>query len=298
VLFAKYSLQEYTEKDQSLVAVCLTQAIETPEKCFFLMTITVFFIIPLFILIGLYVKIAKKLISNETTMVKIRLNKPEVSLKARKQIILMLAIVVFSFFIFLLPFRVLTLWIILDANSDEHFKKLGIDKYFSLLFFSRIMLYTNSAINPILYNLFSSKFRAGFLKIWRCQYWVQDKNKICRNRMITITNSTNTSYLTHSFTGKTSRGTVSAEHNVEIGPHREDVEHKMNKNRQNEQPNANETTQFKVDDDDGDDDCSRRKCFLSTSMDDEQRYQLKISLSYDQDLTKYVFMEPTEDLPS
>jgi hypothetical protein len=121
--------------------------------------------------------------------------------------------------------------------------------------------------------------------------------------MVTINNSTNTSaYLTHSFTGKTSRGTtISSDHvETDVLPHHRhrsdgDGAEQMNENRQDE--HANESTHFKIDDG-GDDDFSKRKCFLSTSLEQTQRYQLKISLSYNQDLTKYVFMEQhAEHLP-
>lgn len=52
---------------------------------------------------------------------------------------------------------------------------LGIDGYYSLLYFCRIMLYLNSAMNPILYNLMSSKFRDGFLKLLQCRGLVSGK---------------------------------------------------------------------------------------------------------------------------
>lgn len=83
----------------------------------------------------------------------------------RKQVILMLGTVVLSFFICLLPFKALTLWII--VFPPETIMSLGIDGYYILLYFCRVMLYLNSAINPILYNLMSSKFREGFMKLLR-----------------------------------------------------------------------------------------------------------------------------------
>jgi hypothetical protein len=216
MLFAKYSFEEYTDSDSTLVAVCLTQADWNSNPwavLFFLMTISLFFLLPLLILIVLYAMIAKNLISNENAMLKIRLNKPEVSLKARKQIILMLGAVVFSFFIFLLPFRVFTLWIILVP--DENLKRLDANQYFTLLYFCRIMLYLNSAINPILYNLMSSKFRKGFLKIWRCHFFMREEQiQKYRTRTATLnTTTTTTSYLTQSFTShrKSSEKTVSLE---------------------------------------------------------------------------------------
>lgn len=75
----------------------------------------------------------------------------------------MLGTVVLSFFVCLLPFKALTLWII--VFPPETIMSLGLDGYYILLYFCRVMLYLNSAINPILYNLMSSKFREGFIKL-------------------------------------------------------------------------------------------------------------------------------------
>ena len=36
------------------------------------------------------------------------------------------------------------------------------------LYFARLMFYINSAINPILYNIMSSKFRNGFKRVFHC----------------------------------------------------------------------------------------------------------------------------------
>lgn len=75
----------------------------------------------------------------------------------------MLVAVVSSFFVCLLPFRAFTLWVI--TASEEDVERLGIAGYYNLLYFSRFMLYLNSAMNPILYNLMSSKFRSGFYRL-------------------------------------------------------------------------------------------------------------------------------------
>lgn len=83
------------------------------------------------------------------------------SMRARRQVILMLGTVVLSFFLCLIPFRVFTLWIIIVPEKDVY--QLGVEKYYNILYFCRIMVYLNSAINPILYNLMSSKFRTGFI---------------------------------------------------------------------------------------------------------------------------------------
>lgn len=86
--------------------------------------------------------------------------------KYRRQVVVMLGAVVLSFFVCLMPFRALTLWII--VVPPETLMSLGLEGYYILLYFCRIMLYINSAINPILYNLMSSKFREGFMKLLGC----------------------------------------------------------------------------------------------------------------------------------
>lgn len=114
---------------------------------------------PLLVLVVLYTVIAKHLMANPA----ITRGPANNLLKYRKQVVLMLGTVVFCFFVCLLPFRALTVWII--VMPPETIIALGVDGYYSLLYFCRVMLYLNSAINPILYNLMSTKFREGFLKL-------------------------------------------------------------------------------------------------------------------------------------
>lgn len=195
------SAEEYL--DGSHVPVCLTQASNAWSITFFVMTISAFFLLPLFILIVLYTIIAKNLIAKDGRMVKIRPSKPELSFKARKQVVLMLGAVVLSFFVCLAPFRLFTLWIIIAP--DEHVKRKGLEFFYNFLYFSRIMLYLNSAINPILYNLMSSKFRKGFRKLW-CSCWLlgdrchraKHRRAAAVNTTATTTTTTTTSVTSHS----------------------------------------------------------------------------------------------------
>ncbi|KAJ8918615.1 hypothetical protein NQ315_013121 [Exocentrus adspersus] len=155
---AEFKQVEYF--DGSKVPACHTLANTFWSALYFLSIIFLFFILPLIILLVLYCIIAKNLISNAATMV---LNKhiDNYSIRARRQVILMLGTVVLSFFLCLIPFRVFTLWIIIVP--EENVYHLGAEKYYNILYFCRIMVYLNSAINPILYNLMSSKFRSGFI---------------------------------------------------------------------------------------------------------------------------------------
>lgn len=77
-----------------------------------------------------------------------------------RQVVTMLGTVVVSFFFCLLPFRLLTL------ISPPESEILSTEKYDILVNLCRVMVYLNSAVNPILYNLMSSKFRNGFLRLF------------------------------------------------------------------------------------------------------------------------------------
>ncbi|CAL7935568.1 unnamed protein product [Xylocopa violacea] len=152
-----YEMEKGT--DGTYIPTCNTVANTYWRIGFFVSMIIVFFVVPLFILVVLYTVIARHLMTNPT----ISRGSSNNLLKYRKQVMLMLGTVVFFFFLFLLPFRALTLWIL--AVPTKKIADLGVESYFSLLYFCRVMLYLNSAINPILYNLMSTKFREGFLRL-------------------------------------------------------------------------------------------------------------------------------------
>ncbi|XP_014483951.1 PREDICTED: growth hormone secretagogue receptor type 1-like isoform X1 [Dinoponera quadriceps] len=157
LLMVTYEMEE--NGDGTYVPTCMTRASVTWMTGFILTTIVVFFILPLLILIVLYTVIARHLMANPA----ISRGPANNLLKYRKQVVLMLGTVVLCFFLCLLPFKAFTLWaIIVPPNTVI---SLGIEGYYSLLYFCRVMLYLNSAINPILYNLMSTKFREGFLKL-------------------------------------------------------------------------------------------------------------------------------------
>lgn len=171
-----FSISSYHKEvyvDGSEVFVCLT-TVETFWRVFYFVgTITIFFLIPFFVLLILYSVIAKHLMNNPGI---ISYGHRSNVLKYRKQVIFMLAAVVISFFVCLLPFRGFTLWIIIAPPEDV--LALGVEKYYNILYFSRIMLYLNSAMNPILYNLMSSKFREGFFRLLGCRSFIVRKKFI------------------------------------------------------------------------------------------------------------------------
>lgn len=174
--------------DGSIVSVCLTSVDTFWPAFYFVGSISVFFILPFVILLVLYTVIAQHLMNNPG--ITSHGNRSNV-LKYRKQVMFMLGAVVLSFFICLLPFRALTLWIIIVPS--ETILQLGVDGYYTLLYFCRIMLYINSALNPILYNLMSSKFREGFLRLLGCRSAVRHKLTSSTRKGTFHTTSTNLS---------------------------------------------------------------------------------------------------------
>jgi hypothetical protein len=102
----------------------------------------------------------------------------------------MLGTVVLSFFVCLMPFRALTLWII--VAPQEAVFSLDIETYYNLLYFCRVMIYINSAINPILYNLMSSKFRDGFMRLCGFRSNTHQDLHLGRKGTFNMTSSTTT----------------------------------------------------------------------------------------------------------
>ncbi|NWW72274.1 TRFR protein, partial [Climacteris rufus] len=81
-------------------------------------------------------------------------------LGSRRQVTKMLAVVVALFALLWLPYRTL---VVVNSFVDPPY----LNTWF--LLFCRLCIYLNSAINPIIYNLMSQKFRAAFRKLYKCE---------------------------------------------------------------------------------------------------------------------------------
>lgn len=177
---------DFTTDDGNDIPMCITQANTFWRLFFFIMTISVFFLLPFCVLVILYAIIARHLMADPGTTVSV--NKGEsFNQRARKQVVMMLGTVVLSFFLCLMPFKLFTLWIILVPHETVIY--LGPEAYYNILYFCRIMLYLNSAVNPILYNLMSSKFRDGFMRL--CGVRKRERRRLGRNGTL---NTTSISY--------------------------------------------------------------------------------------------------------
>ncbi|KAJ8016847.1 hypothetical protein DPEC_G00011600 [Dallia pectoralis] len=85
---------------------------------------------------------------------------------SRKQVTKMLAVVVILFALLWMPYRTL---VVVNSFMDPPY----LNTWFVL--FCRMSIYTNSAINPIIYNLMSQKFRAAFKKLCKCKGQTPEK---------------------------------------------------------------------------------------------------------------------------
>ncbi|OQV25949.1 putative Growth hormone secretagogue receptor type 1 [Hypsibius exemplaris] len=166
-LIAQYSLVEHMVTN-SQVPTC-TNPMDTHWKQAYLFTAVVnFFVIPFFILCGVYAVIGTHLIKDSSKSLGVATaDISSTNMRARKQVVVMLATVVATFFVFLLPFRVLSLWTV--YAPPEAYAKMGAPGWYSLLYFARIMFYLNSASNPLVLYAMSSKFRAKFQHILCCR---------------------------------------------------------------------------------------------------------------------------------
>ncbi|XP_072042443.1 growth hormone secretagogue receptor type 1-like [Amphiura filiformis] len=104
------------------------------------------------------------------------------SRQTHRRVIYMLGSVVVVFFICWLPLRVTMLWQIFAP--PEHFAQLGFFKLMILLICMRFLLYVNSSINPLLYNIISTKFRGAFRDALNCDKtkW-RTRGRRCRASM-------------------------------------------------------------------------------------------------------------------
>ena len=153
------SVEDASFFDGSQVKVCRTKMKTTLPKLYVVLMFCLFFILPMCMLTFMYASIIKKLFRlnhesspGETTNVK--------AIHSRKQVVRMMVSIVILFFVSLLPIRIVGLWLVF--TPAKAIESMGMEFYFNILSMSRILAYINSAGNPIIYGLISTKFRSAF----------------------------------------------------------------------------------------------------------------------------------------
>ncbi|XP_013412869.1 growth hormone secretagogue receptor type 1-like [Lingula anatina] len=163
LVIAEETTSFYANGDR--ITTCNTSINTVWKRVYVIVTTSLFFFLPVCLLVCIYSPICwtlakanrKKLGGSETSQ--------RYSLKKRKQVIIVIIAVTVVFFACLLPFRVFSLWAVFGNTLDK--KKLSVDGWLNLTSIVRALFYLNSAVNPILYNTFSSKFRRAFSKAVR-----------------------------------------------------------------------------------------------------------------------------------
>ncbi|CAM1329834.1 Ethr (predicted) [Pycnogonum litorale] len=198
--------------DGSTVTVCVTKASNVQRRLFFYAMMVLFFFLPLLILITIYTIITRSLMaerpahySSTKTLTSQDGNRTirhdRNSVLARKQVITMLVAVVVCFFLCLAPLRAFQIWVIVVELED--LKKVGFQVYYNILYFCRIMYYINSAVNPVLYNVMSSKFRKAFRSQLACFMCSKQRRRELHHQSTVKSNSSN--YLSHSLRSELKR---------------------------------------------------------------------------------------------
>ncbi|XP_025095290.1 neuropeptide CCHamide-2 receptor-like isoform X3 [Pomacea canaliculata] len=80
--------------------------------------------------------------------------------QSRNQVVWMMVAVVVLFYVCLLPMRAFILWLVFSPASSQ--EDLGFVAFHNVLNITRLLTYINSAGNPIIYGLLSTKFRKAF----------------------------------------------------------------------------------------------------------------------------------------
>lgn len=145
-------------KDGTPFKACRTYLFLHWHKAYIVILSVVFFVLPSSILLGLYCKVCYVLhIARKESIRLGQTNKYKDKKRLKRQVINILTSIVLLFFVCHLPYRVLGIWT--TFGSGRTFAKLGFETYYSILYSCRIMFYLNHAVNPIIYNFVSTKFR-------------------------------------------------------------------------------------------------------------------------------------------
>ena len=154
--------------DGTPVKVCRNYVHLDWHKAYIIMLTCLFFIFPCALLFCLYCKVCYVLRTARRGNIPLgQTNRYRDRKKLKKQVMNLLISIVLLFFICHLPFRVLGIWIVFE--NEAKLASLGLETYFNILYSCRIMFYLNHAVNPIIYNFASTKFRSALMYMCTCR---------------------------------------------------------------------------------------------------------------------------------
>ena len=147
-------------KDGTPIQVCRIPVRKVWHKVYFIFNAILIYLAPCITLSALYLKLCRKLVPRkylDDTRIELHAHTHNEKLRLRWQVINIIVTVVCVFFICHLPYRVVSIWIMLE--NKQKLRNIGLETYLNIIYSARILLYLNHALNPILYNFVSTKFR-------------------------------------------------------------------------------------------------------------------------------------------
>ncbi|XP_033755565.1 pyrokinin-1 receptor-like [Pecten maximus] len=146
--------------DGTPIKVCRAPIRTKLEKSYIVISTFLIYVIPCALLFTLYCRLCRKLIPDSECPFDMYERYAAEKLRLRKQVVNIIATIVSMFFLCHLPYRIVSLWLIFE--NSKNVARLGLEKYLAIVYSARICLYVNHALNPILYNFVSRKFRRTF----------------------------------------------------------------------------------------------------------------------------------------
>ncbi|CAF0934899.1 unnamed protein product [Rotaria sordida] len=148
-------LKEYTQ------TICQTNGLlPSIQNIYNIMTLTIIYLIPLCILSVVYIPLGWQL-SQSHAPGEAHSQRDARIKKSKKKVIKMCSIVVIMFGVCWFPMQLYT------NILHPYFNRIFDQKYVPHFYFAcHLMAMSNSCVNPFIYGIMSSKFRAGFLHYW------------------------------------------------------------------------------------------------------------------------------------
>lgn len=143
--------------DGTPVHVCRMYANSDWKKGYLLSNAITTYLIPMLIIVFLYGCLSRKLVRKSKSHLILYDKNVEDKLKLRRQVIHTIVTVVCVFFIGHLPYRIVCIWWMFEDKNK--IAEIGLENNLIMVYFSRFFIYLNHALNPILYNVVSTKFR-------------------------------------------------------------------------------------------------------------------------------------------
>ncbi|XP_033222667.1 neuropeptides capa receptor-like [Belonocnema kinseyi] len=149
-------------------AFCAMLLPDMPEFPLYEMSCLVFFFIPMIIIFILYVRMGLKIQNStgrflEPSVHQNSIHTESKQVQSRRSIIKMLSAVVIMFFICWAPFHTQRIFYVYGSNADYY-----PDLNEFLYIFSGFLYYFSTTVNPILYNVMSSRYRKAFKETLYC----------------------------------------------------------------------------------------------------------------------------------